>query len=64
MNGSNISFSLIGTDYINNDNYNLMSYEDASKPKANGLFNQNSHTNAIDIVDIITEVKLPQNNAR
>ena len=46
-NGSNISFSLIGTDYINNDNYNLMSYEDASKPKANGLFNQNSHTNAI-----------------
>lgn len=47
--GSNISFTLIGTDYINDDKYNLMSYYDTSKKNANGLYTINPHTNALDI---------------
>lgn len=47
--GSNISFSLLGNDFINDDKYNLMSYYDTRKKNANGLFTINSHSNAIDI---------------
>lgn len=47
--GSNISFTLLGNDFINDDKYNLMSYYDTRKKNANGLFTINSHSNAIDI---------------
>lgn len=47
--GSNISFALTGTDYINDDKYNLMSYDDTSRKNANGLYTINPHANAIDI---------------
>lgn len=47
--GSNISYVLLGTDYIDEDKYDLMSYNDIAKKNANGLFTTNSHSNAIDI---------------
>ena len=47
--GSNISFSLSGTDYIDDDKYNLISFDDARTGDANGLFTKNAHSNAIDI---------------
>lgn len=42
--GSNISFSLLGTDYIDDDKYNLISFDEARNGDANGLFKKNAHS--------------------
>ena len=48
---ANITFSLLGSDYIDNNQYINMTKDQCgnSTNPANGLFTQNSHSNAIDI---------------
>ena len=53
----NISFSLSGTDYIDNDRYNLMTMSEAAN-HGNGLYAINSHSDAINIYVISDGTKL------
>lgn len=59
--GSNLSFLLYGTDFIDEDKYNLISKEDAETGNANGLFTKNPHSNAIDIYVISSGKNLSVN---
>lgn len=63
-NGSNISFQNSGSDYIDNDTYNLMSDNDNTALSKNmkGLFSINSQSNAINIYVISGSRNLTKTN--
>ena len=62
--GANISFKILGTDYIDNDKYNLMNDVEANSKDANGLFKVRSHDNCIDIYIISNGSNLTQTAGR
>ena len=63
-NGSNISFQYSGSDYIDNDTYNLMSDKDNTTLSKNmkGLFSINSQANSINIYVISDSRNLTETN--